>query len=127
VGAGAGRAHPAGIGGVLRPHGAAARRRRLARRPRPLDLCRPGGAGPALRLADPQRRHRRPPRLPRDLPVEPRRRADRRRRTRARLMRDPDAFILENTALKPPSLVPEIRLHLADAALSLWEKTETEL
>src|SRR3546814_20740589 len=42
-------------------------------------------------------------------------------------MRDPGAFILENTALKPPSLVPEIRLHLADAALPLWEKTEAEL
>lgn len=40
---------------------------------------------------------------------------------------DPDAFILANTALKPPSLVPEIRLHLADAALPLWEKTEAEL
>lgn len=42
-------------------------------------------------------------------------------------MKDPDAFILDNTALKPPSLVPEIRLHLADAALPLWEKTEAEL
>lgn len=42
-------------------------------------------------------------------------------------MKDPDAFILGNTALKPPSLVPEIRLHLADAALPLWEKTEAEL
>lgn len=42
-------------------------------------------------------------------------------------MRDPTAFIRENTAVKPPSLVPEIRLHLADAALPLWEKTEAEL
>lgn len=42
-------------------------------------------------------------------------------------MKDPVAFILENTALKAPTLVPEIRLHLADAALPLWEKTEEEL
>lgn len=42
-------------------------------------------------------------------------------------MRDPVAFIRDNTVLKPPSLVPEIRLHLADAALPLWEKTEAEL
>ena len=41
--------------------------------------------------------------------------------------RDPGAFIRDNTALKAPSLVPEIRLHLADAALALWEKTEAEL
>ena len=42
-------------------------------------------------------------------------------------MRDPEAFIRDNTALKSPSLVPELRLHLADAALPLWEKTEEEL
>lgn len=42
-------------------------------------------------------------------------------------MRHPEAFIRENTAVKPPSLVPEICLHLADAALPLWEKTEAEL
>jgi predicted nicotinamide N-methyase len=41
--------------------------------------------------------------------------------------RDPGAFIRGNTALKAPSLVPELRLHLADAALPLWEKTEEEL
>lgn len=41
--------------------------------------------------------------------------------------RDPGAFIRNNTALKTSSLVPEIRLHLADAALPLWERTEVEL
>lgn len=40
---------------------------------------------------------------------------------------DPVAFIEANTILKSPSLVPELRLHLADAALPLWEKTEEEL
>ena len=42
-------------------------------------------------------------------------------------MCDPVAFIENNTILKSPSLVPELRLHLADAALPLWEKTEEEL
>lgn len=40
---------------------------------------------------------------------------------------DPAAFIRANTALLPPPLVPEIRLHLAHEALPLWEKTEEEL
>jgi predicted nicotinamide N-methyase len=40
---------------------------------------------------------------------------------------DPKAFIAQNTVLKPPSLVPELRLHLADRAVPLWEKTEEEL
>lgn len=39
----------------------------------------------------------------------------------------PEAFVLENTALKAPLLVPEIRLHLADDAMPLWHKTEEEL
>lgn len=37
------------------------------------------------------------------------------------------AFILENTALIAPPHVPEIRLHLADEAHALWQKTEDEL
>jgi predicted nicotinamide N-methyase len=37
------------------------------------------------------------------------------------------AFILANTVLQPPPHVPEIRLHLADEALPLWQKTEDEL
>lgn len=41
--------------------------------------------------------------------------------------RDPLAFIRENTRLLTPPHVPEIRLHLADEATSLWEKTEEEL
>ncbi|MEQ8814380.1 MAG: methyltransferase [Thalassobaculum sp.] len=44
-----------------------------------------------------------------------------------RAARDPAIFIRDNTLLKAPTLVPEIRLHLADAALPLWEKTEEEL
>lgn len=40
---------------------------------------------------------------------------------------DPQRFILENTALLSPPLVPEIRLRLAHEALPLWEKTEEEL
>ncbi|NQW11176.1 MAG: methyltransferase [Alphaproteobacteria bacterium] len=42
-------------------------------------------------------------------------------------MIDREAFIRANTLLKPPSLVPEIALHIADQALPLWEKTEEEL
>ena len=42
-------------------------------------------------------------------------------------LRDPQAFILQNTALLAPPLVAEIRLHLAHEALPLWEKTEEEL
>lgn len=38
-----------------------------------------------------------------------------------------DAFILDNTALMAPPHVPEIRLHLADEAHGLWQKTEEEL
>jgi predicted nicotinamide N-methyase len=37
------------------------------------------------------------------------------------------AFILANTTLSRPSLVPEIRLHLASEAHELWLKTEGEL
>jgi len=42
-------------------------------------------------------------------------------------MRDPVAFILQNTERLAPPLVPEIRLRLASEALPLWEKTEEEL
>ena len=37
------------------------------------------------------------------------------------------AFVLENTELSAPPLVPEIKLHLAREALPIWEKTEEEL
>jgi predicted nicotinamide N-methyase len=40
---------------------------------------------------------------------------------------DSSRFIRENTALLSPPLVPEVKLHLAHEALSLWEKTEEEL
>ncbi|MEM8664868.1 MAG: 50S ribosomal protein L11 methyltransferase [Pseudomonadota bacterium] len=39
----------------------------------------------------------------------------------------PADFVLANTVLGAPSLVPEIRLYLADEALPLWQKTEAEL
>jgi len=40
---------------------------------------------------------------------------------------DPTGFSKANTALKAPSLIAELRLHLADDALPLWEKTEEEM
>lgn len=40
---------------------------------------------------------------------------------------DPRPFIVANTALLSPPLVPEIRLHLAHEALALWQKTEDEM
>jgi len=40
---------------------------------------------------------------------------------------DPRAFVLANTALIGPPLVPEIRLHLATEVVPLWRKTEEEL
>ena len=45
-------------------------------------------------------------------------------------MTNPDRetdFILRQTKLGSPSLVPEIRLHLADAALELWQATESDM
>ena len=42
-------------------------------------------------------------------------------------MGDPFEFVRQNTLLKPPSLVPELKLHLADKAVPLWELTEEEL
>ena len=42
-------------------------------------------------------------------------------------MNDPRAFILANTALIAPPLVPEIRLYLATEVVPLWRKTEEEL
>ncbi len=40
---------------------------------------------------------------------------------------DSAAFVVANTAVLSPPLVPEIRLRLAHEALPLWEKTEEEL
>ena len=47
----------------------------------------------------------------------------------ARLTRmdDPPQFIRANTKLLPVPLVPEIRLHLAEESLPIWQKTEEEL
>ena len=42
-------------------------------------------------------------------------------------MTDPKEFILANTSLIAPPLVPEIRLHLATEVVPLWRKTEEEL
>ncbi|HUG61799.1 MAG TPA: methyltransferase [Methylomirabilota bacterium] len=40
---------------------------------------------------------------------------------------DPAAFIRAETRLSAPPHVPEIRLHLADEAMGLWQRTEDEL
>ena len=37
------------------------------------------------------------------------------------------AFIRSNTRLLSPPLVPELRLHLAEESLPIWQKTEDEL
>lgn len=42
-------------------------------------------------------------------------------------MLDAPKFIRENTKLLAPPLVPEIRLHLAEESLPIWQKTEEEL
>ena len=38
-----------------------------------------------------------------------------------------EAFILANTRLFSPPFTPEIRLHLAEESLPIWEKTEEQL
>ena len=43
------------------------------------------------------------------------------------LRQDPEDFILANTRLEAPPLVPEVRLHLASEVVPLWEATEKEL
>jgi predicted nicotinamide N-methyase len=40
---------------------------------------------------------------------------------------DPDGFIRANTRLLPVPHTPEIRLHVADEATELWQRTEYEL
>ncbi|MGB8363642.1 MAG: class I SAM-dependent methyltransferase [Rhizomicrobium sp.] len=42
-------------------------------------------------------------------------------------MTDPVSFVHANTVLSVPSLVPDIRLHLATEILPLWSKTEAEI
>ena len=39
----------------------------------------------------------------------------------------PEQFILDNTRLMAPPLVPEVKLHLATEVVPLWRKTEEEL
>ncbi|MBI1187151.1 MAG: methyltransferase [Alphaproteobacteria bacterium] len=43
------------------------------------------------------------------------------------MIADVPAFIRANTRVSAPPHVPEVRLHLADDAVSLWEMTEEEL
>jgi predicted nicotinamide N-methyase len=43
------------------------------------------------------------------------------------LIADIPAFIRDNTRVMSPSFIPELRLHLADDAVSLWELTEEQL
>lgn len=40
---------------------------------------------------------------------------------------DPTAFILAQTAIAAPSLVPEVKLHLATEITPIWEATEVSL
>ena len=40
---------------------------------------------------------------------------------------DPTTFVLDNTEIKAPPLVPEIRLHLATEVTPLWQATEESL
>jgi predicted nicotinamide N-methyase len=40
---------------------------------------------------------------------------------------DPRIFIRANTRLLSPPLVPEVKLHLAEESLPLWQRTEDEL
>ena len=40
---------------------------------------------------------------------------------------DPTAFVLGNTEIKSPPLVPEIRLHLATEVTPIWQATEESL
>jgi len=40
---------------------------------------------------------------------------------------DPRAFMVANTRLRPVPHVPELKLHLADESVPLWQKTEEEL
>lgn len=42
-------------------------------------------------------------------------------------VRDPAAFIRDNTALHEPPLTPEIRLYLASEIVPIWQMTEEEL
>ena len=42
-------------------------------------------------------------------------------------MSDPDSFVRAQTRILAPSLVPEIRLHLADRMTPIWRATQTEL
>src|SRR5881394_1842347 len=43
------------------------------------------------------------------------------------MIADRKAFIRANTRLAPVPLVPEISLHVADASVPIWQKTEEEL
>jgi predicted nicotinamide N-methyase len=43
------------------------------------------------------------------------------------MIEDPAAFIREQTRLLPVPHAPEIRLHVAEEATALWQKTEEEL
>ena len=43
------------------------------------------------------------------------------------MIHDAPAFIASNTRVLSPPLVPEIRLHLAEESVPIWQKTEEEL
>lgn len=43
------------------------------------------------------------------------------------MIADPAAFIAANTRVQPAPLTPELRFHLAEEALPIWQKTEEAL
>src|SRR5208282_1708484 len=45
----------------------------------------------------------------------------------SRPRRDRAAFVRDHTRLVSPPLAPAMRLHLADEAVALWQRTEAEL
>ncbi|SMF39463.1 Predicted nicotinamide N-methyase [Tistlia consotensis] len=40
---------------------------------------------------------------------------------------DPESFVRSQTAIEAPSLIPELRLHLATEVIPLWQATEADL
>jgi predicted nicotinamide N-methyase len=47
--------------------------------------------------------------------------------TAGKPIEDRATFIRSNTLLMPPPLVPEVKLHLAEESLPIWQRTEEEL
>lgn len=43
------------------------------------------------------------------------------------MAQDPEAFVRSQTIIDSPSLIPELRLHLASEVIPLWQATEADL